>query len=197
MPESSWSIRRTRPRSTTRAPDGDPRTADLVVVLGGDGTMLRALQRTLGSGDAGDRRQLRRGRLPHVDRGDDLEAGLAARRSAASTSSWSCRRSTRRSEASEHVAVNDVVVASSIVGRMIELGWAVGGEDLGELPCDGVICCDPVRLDGLQPLERRPGARLGPRRAGGDLHRAALAARTPARRAARTRRRDREPDAST
>src|SRR4029450_9738420 len=41
------------------------------------------------------------------------------------------------------VAVNDVVVASSIVGRMVELGWAVGGEDLGELPCDGVICCTP------------------------------------------------------
>src|SRR5919201_2061459 len=26
---------------------------------------------------------------------------------------------------------------------MIELGWAVGGEDLGVLPCDGLICCTP------------------------------------------------------
>ena len=26
---------------------------------------------------------------------------------------------------------------------MVELGWAVGGEDLGVLPCDGLICCTP------------------------------------------------------
>ena len=33
-----------------REPDGDLGAADLVVVLGCDGTMLRALKRTLGSG---------------------------------------------------------------------------------------------------------------------------------------------------
>ena len=47
-----------------------------------------------------------------------------------------------------HVAVNDVVVASSIVGRMIELGWGVGGEDLGVQPCDGVICSTPSGSTG-------------------------------------------------
>ena len=26
------------------------------------------------------------------------------------------------------------------IGRMVELDWAVGGEDLGVQPCDGVIC---------------------------------------------------------
>jgi NAD+ kinase len=40
-------------------------------------------------------------------------------------------------------AVNDVVVTSSSLGRMIELGWAVGGEDLGVQPCDGLICSTP------------------------------------------------------
>ena len=39
--------------------------------------------------------------------------------------------------------MNDVVVTSSTLGRMIELGWAVGGEDLGSLPCDGLICSTP------------------------------------------------------
>ena len=33
-----------------RSADGDSVQADMVVVLGGDGTMLRALQRALGSG---------------------------------------------------------------------------------------------------------------------------------------------------
>ena len=40
-------------------------------------------------------------------------------------------------------AVNDVVVASSAIGRMIELGWAIGGEELGVQPCDGLICSSP------------------------------------------------------
>jgi NAD+ kinase len=26
---------------------------------------------------------------------------------------------------------------------MVELGWAVGGEDLGTIPCDGMICSTP------------------------------------------------------
>jgi len=46
-------------------------------------------------------------------------------------------------EGATRVAVNDVVITSSILGRMIELGWAVGGEDLGVLPCDGLICSTP------------------------------------------------------
>ncbi len=41
------------------------------------------------------------------------------------------------------VAVNDVVVASAELGRMIELELAVGGEELGRQPCDGLICATP------------------------------------------------------
>src|SRR6185312_6699607 len=39
---------------------------------------------------------------------------------------------------------NDVVATSSILGRMVELAWAVGGEDLGTVPCDGMICATPT-----------------------------------------------------
>jgi NAD+ kinase len=42
-----------------------------------------------------------------------------------------------------HVAVNDLVVTSATLGRMVELAWSVGGEDLGEQPCDGIICSTP------------------------------------------------------
>jgi NAD+ kinase len=41
------------------------------------------------------------------------------------------------------VAVNDVVAASAILGRMVELSWSVGGEDMGTVPCDGLICATP------------------------------------------------------
>jgi NAD+ kinase len=39
--------------------------------------------------------------------------------------------------------VNDVVVLSAARGRMVELGWSLGGEDLGSQPCDGMICSTP------------------------------------------------------
>src|SRR5437867_1682534 len=31
----------------------------------------------------------------------------------------------------------------SMIGRMVELAWSVGGEDLGKQPCDGIICSSP------------------------------------------------------
>ena len=46
------------------------------------------------------------------------------------------------------VAVNDLVVASAVAGRMIRLEWAVGGEALGRLGCDGVVCSTPSGSTG-------------------------------------------------
>jgi NAD+ kinase len=130
-----------------REGDGDLASADIVVVLGGDGTMLRALKRTLGTGppvigvNYGSV-----GFLTSIS-ADDLEEGLqrvfAGDYVVAELPTLEVEAGGER-----HVAVNDVVVASSIVGRMIELGWAIGGEDLGELACDGVICSTPSGSTG-------------------------------------------------
>src|SRR5205085_8316688 len=43
-----------------------------------------------------------------------------------------------------YTAVNDVVVAGGQLGRMIEVGYAIGGEELGHQPCDGLICATPA-----------------------------------------------------
>ncbi len=122
--------------------DGDSAKADLAVVLGGDGTMLRALKRFLGTSVPVIGVNLGRvGFLASIGP-DALEEGLArvfggeyevvelpALEAEAGGERWT--------------AVNDLVVTSSTIGRMIELAWAIGGEDLGELPCDGLICCTP------------------------------------------------------
>ena len=127
--------------------DAESQEVDLVVVLGGDGTMLRALRRTLGTG------------MPVVGvnfgqvgfltsiKAEALEDGLK-RVFAGDYAVAELPTLEIEIGADRHAAINDVVVASSIIGRMIELGWAVGGEDLGELPCDGVLCSTPSGSTG-------------------------------------------------
>jgi NAD+ kinase len=112
---------------------------DLAVVLGGDGTMLRALHRFLGT------------RVPVIG----VNFGRVGFLSAMGPDAM--EDGLRRTFAGERrvvelptldvdldgdaaVAINDVVCATSTIGRMVELAWAVGGEDLGVQPCDGVIC---------------------------------------------------------
>jgi NAD+ kinase len=130
-----------------RPPDGDLGAADLVVVLGGDGTMLRALKRSLGSGPPVIGVNFGAVGFLTSMSADDLETGLAR---AFGGEYEVVELPTIQAQAGneEHVAVNDVVVASSIVGRMIELGWAIGGEDLGALSSDGVICSTPSGSTG-------------------------------------------------
>ena len=121
--------------------DGE-QEADIAVVLGGDGTMLRALARFLGSGvpvigvnygrvgflTAVAQHELEQG-LERVFAGDyrvlelpTLEVEVGGK---------------------THVAVNDAVVTSGTIGRIIELGYAIDDEQLGPQRCDGLVCSTP------------------------------------------------------
>jgi NAD+ kinase len=116
--------------------------ADFVVVLGGDGTMLRALRRLLGTGipaigvnfgrvgflTAISERELDTA-LPRVFAGDHRVISLPTLEV--------------ELDGERRVAVNDVVAASATVGRMVEVSWSVGGEALGRQACDGIICATP------------------------------------------------------
>jgi len=130
------------------SPDnGNGADIDIAVVLGGDGTMLRALARFLGTdvpvigvnfGTVGF--------LSSITR-DGLEAGLAR----VFAGEYRIEElPTLDVEVGEEarVAVNDLVVASAVAGRMIRLEWAVGGEALGRLGCDGVVCSTPSGSTG-------------------------------------------------
>jgi NAD+ kinase len=121
----------------------DGAAPDLVVVLGGDGTMLRALQRHLTTHvpvlgvNFG-----RVGFLTSMN-GAELEAGLA-RAFAGEYAVVELATLDVEAGAMHAVAVNDVVVVSAVLGRMVELDWQIGDEGLGKVACDGVICATPT-----------------------------------------------------
>ena len=121
-------------------PDGD--RPDVAIVLGGDGTMLRALRAYLGTGVPVFGVNFGRvGFLTSVE-SDALEQGVARVFAGEFRVVELCTlRVAVQGEI--HVAINDAVATSSELGRMVELGWEIGGEDLGTQPCDGMICSTP------------------------------------------------------
>ncbi len=124
------------------AATGGEGDVDMVVVLGGDGTMLRALARQLGTGIPVVGVNFGRVGFLSAMRRDELEVGLA-RVFAGEYEVVRLPTIEVVAGGQRYVAVNDVVATSGALGRMVELEWAVGGEPLGRVPCDGVICSTP------------------------------------------------------
>jgi NAD+ kinase len=121
----------------------DGEQADLAVVLGGDGTMLRALGRFLGTGTPVLGVNYGRvGFLTSIS-SDELESGLT-RALAGELRTMNLATLEVTVDGATSPAVNDVVVAGGTLGRMVDLGYAIGGEDLGHLPCDGLIVATPA-----------------------------------------------------
>lgn len=121
----------------------EPERADLAVVLGGDGTMLRGLHRFLDT--AVPVIGVNYGRVGFLAslRPDELESGLA-RAFAGELDVAELTTLEVVVGGAVHTAINDVVVASAEPGRMVELRWALSGESLGTQPCDGIICATPT-----------------------------------------------------
>src|SRR5437868_2339240 len=123
--------------------DDEATDVDAAIVLGGDGTMLRTLGRFLGTGVPVIGVNYGRVGFLTAIAGDQLEDGVRRvfagdyRRIELSTVEV-------RIGDSRSVAVNDVVVAGGELGRMIELSYSIGGEELGVQPCDGLICASPA-----------------------------------------------------
>jgi NAD+ kinase len=120
----------------------EPEDAHLTVAVGGDGTILRTLARLLGTGvpvigvnfgRVGFLASITPERLE-----PDLARVLAGEYRVVEQPTLEARL-----DGQTFAAVNDVVAASSTLGRMIELSWAIAGEDLGVVSCDGMICSTP------------------------------------------------------
>jgi len=116
--------------------------ADIAVVLGGDGTMLRALGRFLGTPIPVVGVNFGRVGFLTTIQPDELEAGV---RRIFAGEYRVLELPTLDVEAADGRwnAVNDVVATSATLGRMVELEWSIGGENFGVQPCDGLIAATP------------------------------------------------------
>jgi NAD+ kinase len=121
--------------------NGDLTHVDLAVTLGGDGTMLRALARFLGTGVPVIGVNFGRVGFLTAIEADELESGLG--RVFAGDYVVIPLATLEVEDGGTHAAVNDLVVTSGMPGRMIELEWSIGGEALGRQPSDGIICATP------------------------------------------------------
>jgi NAD+ kinase len=123
-------------------PEEDLTNADIAIVLGGDGTMLRALQRFLGTEIPVVGVNFGRVGFLASIQPNELESGLA-RVFSGDYRVVALTTLEVEVDGARAAAINDVVALSSIRGRMVELAWAIGGEDMGVQPCDGMICASP------------------------------------------------------
>ena len=120
----------------------EPERAQLAVAVGGDGTILRTLARLLGTEIPVIGINFGRvGFLASI--APDLLEDDLARVFAGDYRTIEQPTLEAQLDGQTLVAVNDVVATSSTLGRMIELGWSVAGEDLGVVSCDGMICSTP------------------------------------------------------
>lgn len=119
-----------------------PNDVDLILVLGGDGTMLRGLHRMIGRsvptvgvnyGTFGFLTTLRREEL--LPRLGDLLAGRF--------DVVDLPTVVVETPEGSFTAVNDVLVTADSLGRMAVLEWEVNGVPLGERGCDGVLVATP------------------------------------------------------
>lgn len=128
---------------------------DLCLVLGGDGTMLAALRRYAGTGvpvfgvnfgtigflAAVDRDRLDEG-LKRAFGGEFEVMGLPGLHAAVST---------------EHpVALNDISFSRRPHGRVAELSYSVGGEEVGNVRCDGLVAATPAGSTGYNLANQGP-----------------------------------------
>ena len=123
--------------------DQEAGEADIAVVLGGDGTMLRALARFHGTGIPVIGVNYGRVGFLTAITAEGLEDG-ARRVFAGDYRTVELATLEVDVGGTTRMAVNDVVVAGATLGRMVELGHAIGSEELGVQPCDGLICASPA-----------------------------------------------------
>jgi NAD+ kinase len=135
--------------------DALPQDADLCLVLGGDGTILKALRAyadtevpifgfnfgTIGFLAAAER--------------DELEAGLE-RAFAADFEVMSLPALETTMSAERSLALNDVSLMRRPHGRVAELAYTLGDQEVGHVRCDGLVAATPAGSTGYNLANQGP-----------------------------------------
>ncbi|UJA21911.1 NAD(+)/NADH kinase [Thermoleophilia bacterium SCSIO 60948] len=132
--------------------DGAP---DLCIVLGGDGTILRALRRTSGTGTpvfgfnfgtVGFLAATGRDRLDEA-----IRPAFEAQFEVMAMPGLSCE-----ADVEHPIALNDISIVRQPERRVAELEIAVGGTSVGAVRCDGVVAATPAGSTGYNLANQGP-----------------------------------------
>jgi NAD+ kinase len=132
-----------------------PDRPDLCLVLGGDGTILQALRAYAGSGvpvfgvNFGTV-----GFLAAVER-DELDSGLD-RALAGEFETVTLPGLRVKTDHPRPVALNDVSFIRRPHGRVAELSYRLGGQEVGHVRCDGLVAATPVGSTGYNLANQGP-----------------------------------------
>jgi NAD+ kinase len=132
-----------------------PREVDLCLVLGGDGTILQALRAYAWSGvpvfgiNFGTI-----GFLAAAER-DQLEEGLE-RALSGDFEVMTLPGLSADVEADRPIALNDVSFVRRPHGRVAELSYRLGGQEVGHVRCDGLVAATPAGSTGYNLANQGP-----------------------------------------
>ena len=126
-----------------------PPQSDLVVVLGGDGTLLAMAKAIAESGKDVPILAVNFGSLgflTEITRPELLEAldVVIAGRASHDLRMMLCAATTRAGQRVSHMALNDVVFSRTALSRMIELSVSVGDQFVTDVRADGLIVATPT-----------------------------------------------------
>jgi NAD+ kinase len=134
----------------TVARDDLPRECDLLVVLGGDGTLIGMAGRIaraetdvpilgVNFGSLGFLTEIT---LPELY--DALEATLAGRATIESRAMLTARTSRNNQPFADHIVLNDIVITKGAMSRIIEISVIVGDLPVTRVRADGLIIASPT-----------------------------------------------------
>jgi NAD+ kinase len=135
---------------TTVSRDDLPRECDLIVVLGGDGTLIGMAGRVAMAGvdvpilgvNYGSLGFLTEITLPELY--DALEAALDGRAAMDTRAMLSARTVRQHAVFADHVVLNDIVITKGALSRIIEISVTVGEAPVTRFRADGLIIASPT-----------------------------------------------------
>jgi NAD+ kinase len=137
------------------AVDSLPGDADLCIVLGGDGSILRALRHFSRSGTPVFGVNFGTvGFLAAVER-DQAEDGVR-RAFAGELETLELPGLAIEVEGSERIGLNDIGFIRRPLDRVAELSYKIAGEEVGHVRCDGLVAATPVGSTGYNLANQGP-----------------------------------------